>query len=144
VKFIACSADAVVADNPHHARSDLPLCPAGNATLVEAPRQLQDHDGVMRKCRGCVRAHTLLLRGVRSPAPLTYICAPLRVCQAHNEAERFFWKSVWSLGGAADVDARAECCRRWGWAVPNAAAIMVRRRAGEPPHTTETHPRTCF
>jgi hypothetical protein len=33
VKFIACSADAVVADNPHHARSDLPLF-ALQATLL--------------------------------------------------------------------------------------------------------------
>ena len=48
------------------------------------------------------------------------------VCKAHNAAEQFFWQSMWSLSGAADVDARAECCRRRGWAIPNAAAIAVR------------------
>ena len=48
-----------------------------------------------------------------------------KFCKAHNAAEHFFWQSMWSLSGA-DVDARAECCRRWGWAIPNAAAIAVR------------------
>ena len=43
---------------------------------------------MMRKCRGCVRTHTLLLRGVRSPAPLTYICAPFRVCQARTKTSK--------------------------------------------------------
>ena len=49
-----------------------------------------------------------------------------RILLSHNACEHFFWTRMWERAADEDdADARRECCRRWGWAVPNATAIQA-------------------
>ena len=74
-------------------------------------------------------ARVLMIAGMVAAAEVKRLLARLiasyRILVAHNACEHFFWYQSIYLQSKEDTEARSECCARWGWAVPNAAAIAA-------------------